>query len=90
VVIESVVPQPAQGTDAVIVIRNEGGQTANLTNYRLGAADVNSSTTTGDVLTIASTRACRANSTLEPGEVLVVRPRAESNECGYPFTMNAR
>ena len=90
VVIESVVPQPAAGTDAVIIIRNEGGQTANLTSYRLGAADVNSTTTTGSVLTIAASRNCRANSTLEAGEVLVLRPRSDTNECGYPFTMNAR
>jgi hypothetical protein len=74
----------------MVTIRNEGGQSANLTNYRLGAADIGTNTTMDEALAIGATRACRRYSFLGPGEVLVVRPKTESNECGYPFTLDSR
>lgn len=92
--VESVIPVPAPGTAGpVIVLRNTGGQTANLTNYRLvasGAGGGNASADAKDALVIGKDRACRDNTTLDAGEPLVWRPRGDGNICGYTFGLNTR
>lgn len=94
---ESVTPQPRDGEQPTVVLRNMGGNAANITGYRLfasnsptpPAAGTNASAN-GPTLFIADERRCRENGTLAPGQALFLRPRSELSPCGFPFNLGQR
>jgi hypothetical protein len=90
VIIESVTPVPAAGQQATIVLRNTGGQLANITGWRLFTGDANSTAEQAqNVLYIGDNARCRPNGTLASGQALTFRPRSEQNPCGFEFNLSA-
>jgi hypothetical protein len=73
-----------------IVLRNTGGQVANLTGWRLSAGDAASNGTTGSILYIADAIRCRPNGTVPSGQSLVFMPKSEKNPCGFDFNLSGR
>lgn len=95
--VESVTPQPRDGEQTTVVLRNIGGNVANITGYRLSASNSptppaagTNASTDGPTLYIASERRCRENGTLAPGQALFLRPRSDLNPCGFPFSLAQR
>jgi hypothetical protein len=90
-IIQSVTPIPGAGKTAEVVIRNIGGQTANITGYCLTGADSkeNGSDST-NTLYIANDRRCRENGTIPSGQSRFFKPRSETNPCGFPFQLGSR
>lgn len=82
-VIHSVRPVPDAGQPPTVTLRNVGSQTANLSRTVLATPF------SGDALSIASSRECAANATLEPGRLMTFTPKSETNPCGFPFALNA-
>ena len=82
-IIESVQPVPAgAGGVPSISLRNAGGQSANITGYRLAAGN-----STGAALTIGAASRCRENGTLASGEGQVWTPMSDANPCGFEFAL---
>ena len=92
VIIESVTPVPAAGGAARVVLRNVGGQVANITGWRLFAGDnsTGSAGSTGQVLYIADAARCKPNGTLASGQSLVFSPKSDQNPCGFSFNLSGR
>lgn len=86
---ESVTPVPVAGQEPTIVLRNTGGQLANITGWRLFLGNSSSGEGSGEVLYIADNVRCRPNGTLPAGGSLVFTPRSERNPCGFPFNLSA-
>jgi hypothetical protein len=86
VIVESVTPIPVAGQDPKIVLRNTGGQLANVTGWSLSLK--NGSTETQDMLYIAVNIRCKPNGTLPAGGSLVFTPRSDTNPCGFPFSLS--
>jgi hypothetical protein len=84
---ESVTPVPGAGQQPNIILRNTGGQLANLTGWSLFHG--NDSTQAQDVLYIADNVRCRPNGTLLAGGSLVFKPKSDQNPCGFPFNLGA-
>lgn len=80
---------PAAGQQPKIVLRNTGGQVANLTGWRLFAGE-NSTAGGGQILYIGDNARCRPNATLPSGQSLVLSPRSDTNPCGVPFNLSER
>jgi hypothetical protein len=85
-----VTPIPADGQQPKIVLRNTGGQVANVTGWKLSTGDAASNATSGQVLTIADAVRCRANGTVPSGQALVFLPKSERNPCGFEFNLSGR
>lgn len=83
-------PVPADGQQPKIVLRNTGGQVANITEWKLSTGDASSNGTTGNALTIAGAVRCRANGTVPSGQALVFYPKSDRNPCGFEFNLSAR
>jgi hypothetical protein len=86
-----VTPVPAAGQQATIVLRNTGGQLANITGWRLfqtATRDANATEPPQNVLYIGDNARCRPNGTLASGQALTFRPRSEQNPCGFEFNLS--
>jgi hypothetical protein len=95
VIIESVTPLPAAGRPARIVLRNTGGQTANITGWRLSSGGANGTTDAASanrstILYIADNVRCKPNGTVPSGQSLVFTPRSDANPCGFAFPLGPR
>jgi hypothetical protein len=83
-----VTPVPAEGQEPKIVLRNVGGQLANITGWKLSLGK-----DSGDaqaVLSIADSVRCRPNGTLPAGGSLVFAAKSDRNPCGFPFSLGVR
>lgn len=76
--------------ESQIVVRNTGGQLANLTGWRLTLGNDSASAGGDNVLYIADNVRCRPNGTLPAGGSLIFTPRSDRNPCGFPFNLSAR
>lgn len=87
VIIERVISLAGDGendTD-LVVLRNVGGQTADLTDWRVTDRDVNS-----DDAYVFGQEGCEDQATLPPAIKVELRPRTEENPCGFDFSINFR
>jgi len=76
------------GQEASVVLRNTGGQVANITGWRLFSGE-NTTGATGQILYIADAARCRPNGTLPSGQSLVYTPRSDRNPCGFTFNLSS-
>lgn len=84
-VVEKVIPYPAAGSVNTITIRNIGGQTANLTGYRLTDSDTRPVAAANNFVFGADTDCTGGNITIVPTGSLTLRPKNDSNPCGFSF-----
>eukprot|EP00210_Caulerpa_lentillifera_P009448 g9009.t1 len=87
VIIERVISLPGEGENEtdLVVLRNVGGQTADLTDWRLTDRDVNSE----DAYTFGN-EGCEDQVTLSPAIKVELRPHTAENPCGFDFSINFR
>uniref|UniRef100_A0A383WQB5 FAS1 domain-containing protein n=1 Tax=Tetradesmus obliquus TaxID=3088 RepID=A0A383WQB5_TETOB len=88
-IIQSVTPIPGAGNTAQVVIRNIGGQTANITGYRLTGTAGGNESDSSNTLYIANDRRCRENGTVPSGQSLFFKPVSNNNPCGFPFQLGS-
>lgn len=87
IIIERVISLAGDGendTD-LVVLRNVGGQTADLTDWRLTDRDVNAA----DAYVFGQ-EGCEDQAILPPAIKVELRPRTEENPCGFDFSINFR
>lgn len=85
IVIEKVIPYPTPGSFNIVVLRNIGGQTANLTGYRLTDSDTRPVAAANDFIFGSDPSCIGGNVTILPTGSLVLRPKNDTNLCGFTF-----
>eukprot|EP01025_Chloroclados_australasicus_P000290 TRINITY_DN1013_c0_g1_i4.p1 TRINITY_DN1013_c0_g1~~TRINITY_DN1013_c0_g1_i4.p1 ORF type:complete len:508 (+),score=81.71 TRINITY_DN1013_c0_g1_i4:193-1716(+) len=83
VIIEKVVAYPNTGEEDMVVLRNMGGQVADLTGWTM----IDSK---GDPVYTFGVPGCEGNATILPQASLTVLPENEYNPCGFPFGISLR
>eukprot|EP01025_Chloroclados_australasicus_P011069 TRINITY_DN147_c0_g1_i5.p1 TRINITY_DN147_c0_g1~~TRINITY_DN147_c0_g1_i5.p1 ORF type:complete len:484 (+),score=62.98 TRINITY_DN147_c0_g1_i5:3360-4811(+) len=83
VIIEKVVAYPDTGSEDMVVLRNMGGQVADLTSWTMTDSK-------GDPVYTFGTPGCEGNATIPPQEFLVITPQNEFNPCGFTFGISFR
>ncbi|PNH00368.1 hypothetical protein TSOC_013811, partial [Tetrabaena socialis] len=90
VVIDRVVAYPAANASPLIVLRNVGGQTANLTGWRLTDSDTRTVGAAMNLIFGAPSCTGPSNVAIDPSRTLTLQPKNESNPCGFPFGISFR
>eukprot|EP01024_Parvocaulis_polyphysoides_P043051 TRINITY_DN392_c0_g1_i3.p1 TRINITY_DN392_c0_g1~~TRINITY_DN392_c0_g1_i3.p1 ORF type:complete len:495 (-),score=79.48 TRINITY_DN392_c0_g1_i3:476-1960(-) len=83
VIIEKVVAYPDTGEEDLVVLRNIGGQVADLTGWTMTDSKADPVYTFG-------TPGCEGNATILPMESLSITPQNEFNPCGFMFGISFR
>lgn len=84
-IFERVISLPGDGVNDtdLIVLRNVGGQTADLTDWTLTDNDARP-----DEVYTFGTEGCEELATLPPATKVELRPRTSDNPCGFEFRIN--
>lgn len=92
VVIERVVSFPAAENDTdVVVLRNIGGKTQDLSGWTLTDSDASAdSTGESTVYEFGKGEGCEEYASIAPSQKITVTPKTEENECGFQFTVGIR
>eukprot|EP01026_Neomeris_dumetosa_P072011 TRINITY_DN7311_c0_g4_i3.p2 TRINITY_DN7311_c0_g4~~TRINITY_DN7311_c0_g4_i3.p2 ORF type:complete len:228 (-),score=30.71 TRINITY_DN7311_c0_g4_i3:114-797(-) len=83
VVIEKVVAYPDTGEEDAVVLRNQGGQIADLTGWSMTDSKA-------DPVYVFGQPGCEGNATILPQDFLVLSPESASNPCGFTFGISFR
>eukprot|EP01024_Parvocaulis_polyphysoides_P038067 TRINITY_DN3407_c2_g1_i4.p2 TRINITY_DN3407_c2_g1~~TRINITY_DN3407_c2_g1_i4.p2 ORF type:complete len:193 (+),score=26.86 TRINITY_DN3407_c2_g1_i4:118-696(+) len=83
VVIERVIAYPDTGGTDLVVLRNTGGQIADLTGWTMSDSKPEPTYTFGEP-------GCESNATIYPQEFLELTPQSDDNPCGFPFGISFR
>lgn len=90
VVIEAVMPYPPEGQQPFIVLRNMGGQLANLSGWRLTDGDTRTVEAAMNLVFGQAPCDNAGNVTIEPSRSLTLKPKSDAAPCGFPFGINYR
>ncbi|GMH44355.1 hypothetical protein BSKO_12289 [Bryopsis sp. KO-2023] len=82
IVIEKVVSFSEDDSKDMIVLRNIGGQTFDLTGWRLTDAEGLEPHLFGEK------KGCESFSTIPPGQKMIIEVQSVRNPCGFPFSMS--
>lgn len=85
IVIEKVVAFPDEGGSDVITLRNMGGQTQDLTGWKLADSDGD-----GEFAYELGDENCEDQGSIGPAQKLEIFPESEDNPCGFAFNVNFR
>ncbi|KAG1674606.1 hypothetical protein FOA52_001855 [Chlamydomonas sp. UWO 241] len=93
VVIDQVLPYPETGSLPYVVLRNIGGQTADLSGWRLTDSNLSAGSGLKFVAVPQSFKnqgPCDGpgNWTIAPSRTLMIMPKTDGNKCGFPFELN--
>lgn len=89
-VIDRVVAYPAEGGTPLVVLRNTGGQTANLTGWRLTDSDTRTVEAAMNYVFGAPPCTDPSNYTIDPSRTLTLYPKSDANPCGFAFGISFR
>ncbi|GFH16771.1 LTD domain-containing protein [Haematococcus lacustris] len=90
VIIDRVVAFPSDGQTVKVVLRNVGGQTANITGFRLTDSDTRNVEAAQNLVFGRDVCNTYGNTTIEPGRAMELVPRTNSTPCGFPFGISFR
>lgn len=92
VVIERVVSFPDADNDTdLVVIRNIGGQTQDLTGWTVTDADsTGDSSGSSTIYDFGKVEGCEEYTTIAPTQKITLAPKTELNPCGFEFTVGIR
>lgn len=84
VVIQKVVAYPEDGEEDVVVLRNIGGQTIDMTGWTMGDAE------NINLYKFGEGSECEEFGVLEPAGKMTITPKSDKNPCGFAFTIGFR
>lgn len=82
---------PAESDTDVVVLRNIGGQTLDLTGWTVTDSDASTdSSGESTVYEFGEGEGCEDYASIAPSQKITLTPKTEENPCGFEFTVGIR